>query len=94
MGAIAAAHIGAVPRQPPNTPFEQFWSLTIYDVSTRTLIANKEQIADRSSRMDLVKNSDGGPLRGPDGSTWLREELESNRPGRAAWTRPDFDEVR
>jgi len=37
----------------------QFWSLTIYDVSTRTLIANKEQIADRSSRMQLVKNANG-----------------------------------
>jgi hypothetical protein len=44
-------------RVPPNAPVEQFWSLTIYDVSTRTLIANKEQIADRSSRMDLVKST-------------------------------------
>ena len=33
--------------------------MTIYDVSTRTLIDNKEQIAERSSRMDLVKNADG-----------------------------------
>ena len=46
-------------RVPPNAPVEQFWSLTIYDVSTRTLIDNKEQIAERSSRMDLVKNADG-----------------------------------
>jgi hypothetical protein len=46
-------------RLPPNAPVEQFWSLTIYDVSTRTLIANKEQIADRSSRMQLVKNAEG-----------------------------------
>jgi hypothetical protein len=46
-------------RVPPNAPVEQFWSLTIYDVSTHTLIANKEQVADRSSRMQLVKNADG-----------------------------------
>ena len=33
--------------------------MTIYDVSTHTLMANKEKTADRSSRMDLVKNADG-----------------------------------
>jgi len=41
-------------RVPPNAPVEQFWSLTVYDVNTRALIQNKEQRADRSSRMDLV----------------------------------------
>jgi hypothetical protein len=45
---------------PPNAPVKQFWSLTIYEVDTRSLIQNKEQIADRSSRQpDLVKNPDG-----------------------------------
>ena len=45
---------------PPNPPAKQFWSVTLYDVDTRCLIQNKEQIADRSSRMpDLVKNADG-----------------------------------
>ena len=45
---------------PPNVPAKQFWSVTLYDVDTRCLIQNKEQIADRSSRQpDLVKNADG-----------------------------------
>ncbi len=45
---------------PPNAPVEQFWSLTIYDVDTRSLINNPQQLADRSSRQsDLLKNADG-----------------------------------
>ena len=45
---------------PPDVPAKQFWSVTLYDVDTRAIIQNKEQIADRSSRQpDLVKNADG-----------------------------------
>jgi hypothetical protein len=45
---------------PPNPPAKQFWSVTLYDLSTRCLIQNKEQLADRSSRQpDLLKNADG-----------------------------------
>lgn len=44
---------------PPNVPANQFWSVTLYDVATRCLIQNQEQIADCSSRGDLVKNADG-----------------------------------
>ncbi|MBO6511977.1 MAG: DUF1254 domain-containing protein, partial [Roseibium sp.] len=44
---------------PPNVPAEAFWSLTAYEVSTRTLIQNEQEIADRSSRMDLAYNEDG-----------------------------------
>jgi hypothetical protein len=44
---------------PPNAPAEQFWSVTLYDVDTRSFIVTKELIADRSSRMDLIKNADG-----------------------------------
>ncbi len=45
---------------PPNAPVKQFWSLTIYDVDTRSLIQNQQQLADRSSRQpDLLKNADG-----------------------------------
>ncbi len=44
---------------PPNPPAKQFWSLTLYDVDTRCLINNEQQIADRSSRMDLLTNEDG-----------------------------------
>jgi len=46
-------------RVPPNPPIELFWSVTVYDVDTRALIANEQKIADRSSRMDLRKNPDG-----------------------------------
>jgi len=34
---------------PANVPAKQFWSLTVYDVDTRTLIQNKEQFADQSA---------------------------------------------
>ena len=44
---------------PANAPAETFWSVTAYEVSTRTLINNKYEIADRSSRMDLAINPDG-----------------------------------
>jgi hypothetical protein len=46
-------------RVPPNPPIQLFWSVTLYDVDTRALILNEQQIADRSSRMDLRKNADG-----------------------------------
>ena len=35
-----------------------FWSVTLYDVDTRSLLRNEQKIADRSSRMELKKNSD------------------------------------
>ncbi len=67
---------------PPNVPAEAFWSFTAYEVSTRTIIQNEHEIADRSSRMDLSKNSDGsvdiyiGPDK-PEGSkvkNWIPTE--------------------
>jgi len=44
---------------PANAPAETFWSITAYEVSTRTLVQNKYEIADRSSRMELAYNADG-----------------------------------
>jgi len=44
---------------PANAPAEAFWSMTLYDVDTRCIIRNKQQIADRSARMDLIINEDG-----------------------------------
>ena len=44
---------------PADVPAAAFWSLTVYDVSTRCPIDNKTKQADRSSRMELLKNSDG-----------------------------------
>jgi len=46
-------------RVPPNPPIKLFWSVTVYDVDTRALILNEQKIADRSSRMDLLRNTDG-----------------------------------
>lgn len=46
-------------RVPPRAPMKQFWSVTLYDVDTRSVIQNRERIADRSSRQDLVTNDDG-----------------------------------
>jgi hypothetical protein len=46
-------------RVPPNAPAKQFWSLTVYDVDTRSFAVTTEMIADRSSRGDLVTNADG-----------------------------------
>lgn len=44
---------------PANPPAKEFWSMTLYDVDTRCLINNEQQIADKSSRMDLITNEDG-----------------------------------
>jgi hypothetical protein len=44
---------------PPDAPAEAFWSLTVYDVATRCITVNDTKQADRSSRMDLLKNEDG-----------------------------------
>jgi len=46
-------------RVPSRPPMKQFWSVTVYDVDTRSIIQNTERIADRSSRQDLVTNGDG-----------------------------------
>ncbi|MEG9504360.1 MAG: DUF1254 domain-containing protein [Methylorubrum extorquens] len=46
-------------RVPADPPAKLFWSLTVYDTDQRVLIDNGRDIADRSSRQDLVKNADG-----------------------------------
>lgn len=54
-----------------HVPAKQFWSVTAYDNESRCFIDNSEEIADRSSRMDLIKNADGstdiffGPIAPP-----------------------------
>lgn len=44
---------------PPDVPAETFWSVTAYDVSTRGLIDNDQEIAAVSSRTGLIQNDDG-----------------------------------
>ena len=44
---------------PANPPAKAFWSITLYDVSTRAIILNKTKKADLSSRQKLQMNKDG-----------------------------------
>lgn len=46
-------------RVPRNPPAKLFWSVTLYDIETRALIQNAQEVADRSSRQDLRCNADG-----------------------------------
>ena len=44
---------------PPDPPARNFWSVTLYHNRTRYLIQNSQQIADKSSRGEIVTNDDG-----------------------------------
>ena len=44
---------------PANPPAKAFWSMTLYDVSTRAIIKNKTKKADLSSVQKLQMNKDG-----------------------------------
>jgi hypothetical protein len=44
---------------PPNVPAKQFWSVTLYDVDTRSIILNEQHRGQLGSREDLAKNADG-----------------------------------
>lgn len=46
-------------RVPPNVPAAAFWSLTIYDTATRSMIRNPSKDAARSSYDKLNTNADG-----------------------------------
>jgi hypothetical protein len=68
---------------PADAPAKLFWSVTLYDVSTRSLLLNPQKIADRSSRMELKKNADGSVdiYTGPPTSRRPRGQLDPDRRG-------------
>jgi hypothetical protein len=70
---------------PPDAPAETFWSITLYDVDTRCLLQNEQKIADRSSRMDLIKNADGSVdiYMGPDAPKGKEANWIPTVPGKA-----------
>lgn len=73
-------------RVPADVPAKNFWSLTVYDVSTRCLIDNPQRQADRSSRQtDLVKNTDGSIdlYVGPEAPDGYEKNWIPSVPGRA-----------
>ena len=43
----------------PDAKQKLFWSVTLYDVETRSLLVNKQRVADKSSCMGLKRNPDG-----------------------------------
>jgi hypothetical protein len=75
-------------RVPPNPPVNLFWSITLYEAETRVLIQNKQQIADRSSRLDMVRNADGSVdiYFGPTAPTGFEKNWIPTVPGRAWFT--------
>ncbi len=70
---------------PPDAPAEVFWSLTLYEVNGRDIIHNKQKVADRSSRYDLIRNDDGSVdlFFGPDEPQGKKQNWIPTEPGRA-----------
>ncbi|MGE4190142.1 MAG: DUF1254 domain-containing protein [Thermoanaerobaculia bacterium] len=75
-------------RVPPHPPAKQFWSVTVYDTETRGIVQNAQQIADRSSRQELVANADGSVdvYFGPTAPNGFEKNWIPTVPGRSWFT--------
>lgn len=76
-------------RVPADAPAQQFWSVTVYDTSTRSVVQNPQRIADRSSRQkDLRVNADGSVdiHFGPKAPKGFEQNWIPTVPGRAWFT--------
>jgi hypothetical protein len=89
-------------RVPPNPPARQFWSVTVYDADTRSIVQNEQQIADWSSRQDIIKNADGSVdvCFGPTAPKGFENNWIPTVAGRAwfayfdkSWPLPDIEQV-
>lgn len=70
---------------PANPPAKLFWSITLYDTQSRTFIQSAQQIVDRSSKDDLIRNSDGSVdiVMGPKPPAGLEKNWIPTQPGRS-----------
>lgn len=75
-------------RVPPDPPARQFWSVTVYDTETRGILQNPQQVADRSSRQELVANADGSVdvYFGPTAPAGFEKNWIPTVPGRSWFT--------
>lgn len=84
-GAVLDGSKNYVLHVPANPPAKLFWSLTVYDALERVLIDNGKDIADKSSRQDLLKNADGSidVYVGPDAPAGKEKNWIPSVPGKA-----------
>ena len=70
---------------PANPPAKLFWSVTVYGTDQRVLIDNGKDIADKSSRGDLIRNGDGSVdiYVGPDAPAGKEKNWIPSVPGKA-----------
>ena len=69
-------------RVPANAPAEDFWSITVYDIKTCSMIQNAANESARTSRDKLKLNSDGSV------DLWFGPEAPKGSEGNWVDTRP------
>jgi len=76
---------------PPNAPAKYFWSITLYDFETRSMIQTETNVAAKSSYDNLIANRDGSVdlYFGPSAPKGLESNWIQTIPGRGwfAWFR-------